>query len=85
MGKTNQYSYTRLCFIKSLYSGPIADGQNWPMALCLDVSDWLFGSYAWSAPYGWRFKTTSSPEYSVNADTNLEPIQGFPLAFDRNK
>jgi hypothetical protein len=53
--------------------------------LRLDVSDWLFGTYAWSAPYGWRFKTTSSPEYSETADTNLEPIPGFPLAFDRNK
>jgi hypothetical protein len=37
------------------------------------------------APYGWHFKTTSSPEYSETADSNLEPIPGFPLAFDRNK
>jgi hypothetical protein len=52
----------------------------------VDGSDWLFGGWGdWWAPYGWRFKTTSSPEYSQNADSNLEPIPGFPLAFDRNK
>jgi hypothetical protein len=47
---------------------------------------WLFKQdNNFIAPYGWRYKTTSSPGYSDDAATNLEPIQGFPLAFDRNK
>jgi prepilin-type N-terminal cleavage/methylation domain-containing protein len=39
---TSQQYYNRLCFIKSLYSGPIADGQNWPMTLSHwgDVREW---------------------------------------------
>jgi prepilin-type N-terminal cleavage/methylation domain-containing protein/prepilin-type processing-associated H-X9-DG protein len=47
---------------------------------------WLFQhSGSWEAPYGWRYKTTASPACYTNAATNLEPIPGFPLAFDRNR
>jgi len=47
---------------------------------------WLFDqSGSFRAPCGWRFKTTSSPACYTNAATNLKPIPGFPLAFDRNK
>jgi hypothetical protein len=50
--------------------------------------DWLFkvqGTYNNEAPYGWQYRTTSTPTMFDNADDNLEPIPGFPRAFDCNK
>jgi hypothetical protein len=36
---------------------------------------WMFKDGSVYAPYGWRYKTT----------TDIEPIPGFPRAFDRNR
>jgi prepilin-type N-terminal cleavage/methylation domain-containing protein len=47
---------------------------------------WLFEqAHHRHAPYGWRYKVTTTPEIFDNADDNLEPIPGFPRAFDCNK
>jgi hypothetical protein len=48
--------------------------------------DYLFVQKTWfDVPYGWQFKTTEMPGLVDNAEDNLEPIPGFPRAYDCNK
>jgi hypothetical protein len=57
---------------------------TWPTNSAL--ADWLFLQQSFfGVPYGWRFKTLDRAQMPGVADTNLEPIPGFPLPFDCNR